>query len=198
MEHDTNPSFSFADRVMLMGGVLALLVMLVVAIKPKAAHEQTHAGPMGSTSTPGAHAATGEASSAASAANAAALKAMMDQGEQLYHVCAICHGMTGEGMPGQYPPLKNAPYVIGSPDRLARIMIHGLEGPTIVHGVEYDMPMPAPPLNDDNEIAAVMTFIRKSFGNRASAVTPEFVTKIQEETKGRETSWTARELDEIP
>lgn len=126
------------------------------------------------------------------------LKAVMRQGEQLYHACGICHGLTGEGVPGQYPPLKGAPYVVGSPERLARILLHGLEGPTVVLGREYDLPMPAAPLNDDEEVAAVMTFIRQSFGNRASAVRPELVAKVRAETQSRESSWTAAELDALP
>lgn len=205
MEYNTNSSWSLTDRAMLAGGVVALLVLLAVAMKPQATpHERpplASAGertPAPATPAPDAPIAPDVTTTAPATDAGAALKAVMDQGEQLYHTCVMCHGMTGEGLPGQYPPLKNAPYVIGSEQRLARILLHGMEGPTHVDGKQYDMPMPAPPLTDDAEVAAVMTFIRNSFGNRASAVTPETVAQIREATKDRENSWTSRELNEIP
>lgn len=165
-------------------GVLSLIVLLALSLK-------------GERKTPTTHNAAA-ATDASDPAAAAALKAQMTQGEELYHACVMCHGLTGEGIEGQYPPLKGAPLVVGPPSRLARVLINGLEGPTVVNGKTYDMPMPAAPLNDDTEVAAVMTFVRRSFGNRASAVTPEFVAKVRAEIGTRETSWTSEELEKVP
>lgn len=180
------------NRIIIAGGILALLVLLIVAMKPR--------GPAsipGNSAHDDAHAVATASTDAFSSASAAALKATMDKGEELFHACVMCHGATGEGISGQYPPLKDSPFVLGSPDRLARILLHGLEGPTIVLGKEYDMPMPAAPLNDDEEVAAVMTFIRRSFGNRASQVSPEAIAKVREATGARDTPWTVQELEGV-
>jgi mono/diheme cytochrome c family protein len=179
--------FSASDRTMIGFGVIALIVLMGLALKGEHKASATHAG---SGAAP--------ASDPSAIAVAAAIKAQMTQGEELYHACVMCHGPAGEGIDGQYPPLIKAPLVIGPPSRLARVLINGLEGPTVVNGKTYDMPMPAAPLNDDTEVAAVMTFIRRSFGNRASAVTPEFVAKVREEIGTRDTSWTAEELEKVP
>ena len=48
--------------------------------------------------------------------------------------CASCHTASGEGQPGKYPPLGNSEWVIGSKERLAAIVLHGLSGPVTVRG----------------------------------------------------------------
>ena len=185
-------------------GVLALVVLFVLSVKgePQSkvmhapASTAAHADRPRASGSEAPHASPPQQTTAAAAPDP--VKAQMDMGEELYHNCIMCHGITGEGIDGQYPPLKGAPLAIGPPSRLARVLINGLEGPTVVHGKTYDMPMPAAPLNDDNEVAAVMTFVRRSFGNRASAVTPEFVAKVREEIGKRDTSWTSEELEKVP
>src|SRR5690606_5760091 len=52
-------------------------------------------------------------------------------------VCANCHMATGMGVPGAFPPLAGSEWVVGSPERLIRIVLHGLEGPIEVAGVQY-------------------------------------------------------------
>ena len=189
---------------MIVFGVLALVVLCVLSIKrePQSKAPAANAANVAHADRPAAtaHTTPHETQPQQAAAPAAPdlLKAQMDLGEELYHACVMCHGLTGEGIEGQYPPLKGAPLVIGPPSRLARVLINGLEGPTVVHGKTYDMPMPAAPLNDDTEVAAVMTFVRRSFGNRASAVSPEYVAKVRQEIGTRDTSWTSEELEKVP
>lgn len=194
--------FSDSDQVMIAFGVIAIVALFGLSLKgePKAKPQHTPAANVAHADRPVAIHPTTPSSAPPQTAAAVpdALKVQMDLGEELYHACVMCHGMTGEGIEGQYPPLKGAPLVIGPPSRLARVLINGLEGPTVVHGKTYDMPMPAAPLNDDTEVAAVMTFVRRSFGNRASAISPEFVAKVREEIKSRETSWTSEELEKVP
>jgi mono/diheme cytochrome c family protein len=110
----------------------------------------------------------------------------------------MCHGMSGGGLPGQFPPLKGSELVMGPESRLARILLHGLEGPVVVNGTTYDMPMAPAPVNEDQEIAALMTFIRRSFGNNAEPVATQTITRIREATKDRQSSWTIEELKAIP
>lgn len=181
-------------------GVITLAVLMGIALKGESKAPAAHgaANTHGIASNTHIHANGSPHATTAPSAEELALKAQMNLGEELYHACAMCHSLTGEGIEGQYPPLKGAPLVIGPPSRLARVLLNGLEGPTVVHGKTYDMPMPAAPLNDDTEVAAVMTFVRRSFGNRASAVTPAFVAKVREEIGTRDTSWTAEELEKVP
>lgn len=202
------------DRILIAAGALALAVLVVVSMKSPASSEPTptahttarvahHDAPVESvtaTTTPASTSpkAAPLASSAPAPLDAAAIKALMNQGEELYHACVVCHGPSGEGIPGQYPPLKGSPIAVGPESRFARVLLHGLEGAVVVDGTTYNMPMPAAPLNDDDEVAAAMTFVRRSFGNNASAVRPETVARIREETKSREKSWTAAELNDVP
>jgi mono/diheme cytochrome c family protein len=201
--------------------VIALFTLLVVAMRasptaPSHPRPGSHAGPTrGETSTDAPAPNRSDASNASNASdthsaepsdtlpvvgtNAAVdSQAQIGQGAELYSNCVMCHGPTGEGIKGQYPPLAGSPIVLGSPSRFARVLLHGIEGPVIVKGEVYDTPMPAAPLADDEAVAAVMTFVRQAFGNKAGPITPAFVAKVREETSSRETSWTAKELDDVP
>lgn len=118
-------------------------------------------------------------------------------GRSLYATCATCHGANGEGV-GENPPLRGAPIAIGPVGRFARVLIDGMTGPVVVNGKLYNGVMPASQANDDEDLAAVMTFVRRSFGNKADPVTPEQVAKVKAETEdhaGR--AWTWIELEKV-
>jgi mono/diheme cytochrome c family protein len=108
-----------------------------------------------------------------STAAAAAPLDPMELGKQIYSGnCANCHQASGEGQPGQYPPLAGSEWVNGDVSRLYGIMLHGLQGPLTVKGGAYgSMQMPgwATVLNDE-KIADVMTYIRASWGNTGGPV----------------------------
>lgn len=92
--------------------------------------------------------------------------------------CANCHQASGEGQPGSYPPLGGSEWVIGDKAALYAIMLHGLQGPLEVKGGEFgtqQMPGWGTTLNDE-KIAAVMTYIRASWGNMADAVKADEVS----------------------
>jgi len=95
-------------------------------------------------------------------------------GPQVYaQNCASCHGATGAGTPGVFPPLVNDPVVNAKDaDTHVRIVLHGLSGKAI-NGMRYagQMPAFAAQLNDD-QIAAVIDHERTSWGNRGPTVTP--------------------------
>jgi len=123
---------------------------------------------------------------------------LLARGAQVYVYCQGCHGASGEGMGTQYPPLAGSPRVLGPPERLARVLLHGLEGPIERRGVVYDDTMPPAPLSDDREFAAVMSYIRSAFGNEAEPVEPALVAQVREKTRGRTRPWTQRELEALP
>ncbi len=124
----------------------------------------------------------------------AAEMSFADFGKRLYSNCMSCHQANGRGLPPVYPPLRASEIVLGDPETLVKIVMHGLEGKISVDGQTYNQVMPAAPLRTDDEIAAVLTYVRSAWGNSASAVEPALVAKVREETKGRNRTFTAREL----
>lgn len=130
----------------------------------------------------------------------ARLAASMERGETHFKtLCFACHGADGKGTPAPdqpgvmlAPSLVGSPRVIGSPERLVRILLHGLNGP--VDGKTYPAPMVPPVGQDDQWIADVLTYIRNSFGNNTYAIEPATVGKIRTATKGRTAMWTLEEL----
>lgn len=107
---------------------------------------------------------------------------LMKLGQQQYLVCGACHGQSGEGGSAG-PPLAGSEWVTGPAENLIRIQLRGLTGPIVVKGVEYNFPagMMAMAYQNDEQIAAVLTYIRNSFGNSAPIVTPEEVAAIRPE-----------------
>jgi mono/diheme cytochrome c family protein len=98
-------------------------------------------------------------------------------GEQVYgNKCAACHQLTGQGLPGVFPPLKgNAIVTAADPTEHIRTVLRGLSGKTI-GGVTYGSPMPAfADQLSDEEVAAVLSHERTSWGNQAPPVKPEDV-----------------------
>jgi len=92
-------------------------------------------------------------------------------GASLYRQhCESCHRPNGEGVAGLYPPLVGTDWVTGSKDRLTAIALRGLSVPITVKGAVYEQEMPTFVVLDDEEIAAVLTFIRQEWGNDAGAV----------------------------
>ena len=113
-------------------------------------------------------------------------------------LCATCHGADGKGvinggkdMPA--PPLAGAKDVNGDPEKLIKILLHGLSGP--VDGKTYADIMPPLGGNTDEYIASVISYIRNDMGNKASVVKPDLVKKVRQVSSGRTTPWTIKELD---
>jgi mono/diheme cytochrome c family protein len=109
--------------------------------------------------------------------------------------CQACHQANGLGLPNQFPPLVGSEWVTGSEDRLLRIILHGMTGEVEVEGEMFNGLMPTwGPSFKDEELAAVATYVRQSWGNKASAVTTAMVTRVRLQYASRTTPWTAREL----
>jgi mono/diheme cytochrome c family protein/glucose/arabinose dehydrogenase len=113
--------------------------------------------------------------------------------------CSTCHQPDGKGLDPAFPPLTSSSWVTGSEDRLVKLTLHGLMGPIEVNGKKYDGLVPMTPFGgmlNDEEMAAVLTYVRNHFGNKAPAVEPATVTRIREETKGRSSFYQSSELKE--
>ncbi|MEI7731429.1 MAG: cytochrome c [Verrucomicrobiota bacterium] len=129
---------------------------------------------------------------------------MLTQDGGLLYVknCSPCHQNTGLGQPPMYPPLAGSDWVNApGPDRLIRIVLHGLHGPITVKDATFNNIMvPWKDFLKDEEIAALLTYLRRnqSWGNTAPAVTPARVTEIRQAETGRDGPWTAEELLKIP
>ncbi len=127
-------------------------------------------------------------------------------GKKLYNnaACNVCHQPTGLGVPGAFPPLANSDWVTGSEERVIRIVLHGLQGPIKVSGTDYNSVMPAfgkvagSGFNwSDDKVAAVLTYIRQEWGNKAGPITTEKVAAIRAK-EGDHKAWTAAELEKLP
>jgi mono/diheme cytochrome c family protein len=121
----------------------------------------------------------------------------MALGQRIFANCAACHQATGTGIAGVYPPLAGSAFVNGPPEVLIRIVLHGLNGPLPVRGNTYNGEMPAWEQMSDEQIAAVLTYVRSSFGNRAPGIAPESVAAVRKLTSGRGRPWTAAELASV-
>lgn len=120
----------------------------------------------------------------------------LDRGKAVYeNVCALCHNTDGNGKPNQAPSFVGSEWVMGSPNRLIRIPLAGLAGPVQVKGETWSLAMPAMGAAiPDDDLAAVLTYMRQSWGNKASAITPEQVKAIRAEVGNRSQPWSAAEL----
>ncbi|MGZ3499473.1 MAG: c-type cytochrome [Vulcanimicrobiaceae bacterium] len=132
-----------------------------------------------STTTTSSEASPAESPASSGAMSAAAGGAA--KGAQVFSTnCASCHQAQGRGVPGTFPPLVKNPVVTGDPTAVIKIVKDGLSGKITVNGKTYNGMMPAWKGNlSDADIAAVITYIRTSWGNKASPVTPAQVSAVQ-------------------
>ena len=111
--------------------------------------------------------------------------------------CATCHQPDGKGLDPAFPPLANSEWVTGDPDRLIKLTLHGMMGPFELNGKKYDGLVPMTPFGGilkDDEVAAVLTYVRNTFSNKAPAVSPSQVSKVREATKAHQGFYMAQDL----
>jgi mono/diheme cytochrome c family protein/sugar lactone lactonase YvrE len=114
--------------------------------------------------------------------------------------CVTCHQANGKGLDPAFPPLVGTPWVTGSEERMIKIALHGIHGKIEVNGKVYDPEKGVPPMTafgsilKDEEVAAVLTYVRNSWGNKAAPVLPETVKKVREANKARDIFWKPEEL----
>lgn len=112
--------------------------------------------------------------------------------------CAACHQPHGRGLEGIAPPLMDSEWVLGSEQRLVRIVLQGLTGPLQVSGRTHRLDMPALGAFNDEQISAVLTYIRREWGHTAAPVEPETVKAIRAATVDRHDAWLQEELQQLP
>jgi mono/diheme cytochrome c family protein len=125
---------------------------------------------------------------------------MMALGARIYNQnCVACHQSDGNGLPGVYPPLVNSDWVQDNPERLIKVTLAGLAGPVVVNGNEYNNAMTAFGRLSDQQIAAVLTYIRTdaSYNNSSYAVSEELVAQVRAEYGARVEPWSQPELEAI-
>lgn len=114
------------------------------------------------------------------------------KGEAIYAkegFCVTCHQADGKGLPSSgFPPLAGTKWVTGSEDRLIKLVLNGLHGPIEVNGKKYAGQVPMTPFGGmlkDEEVAAILTYVRNNFGNEASAISPAKVKAVRNATKAK-------------
>jgi mono/diheme cytochrome c family protein len=117
-------------------------------------------------------------------------------GRRTFNMCAQCHQENGLSLAGTYPPLSGSEIVLGDPQTLARILLHGLHGDVTVAGAVYNGEMPGWDRLSDIQIASVLTYIRGTWTNNGSPVDPALITAIRDQTATRTQAWTWAELRE--
>jgi mono/diheme cytochrome c family protein len=123
------------------------------------------------------------------------------RGKGLYEgVCGICHGSDGAGKPGQAPALAGSEWVISKGiNRLAHIPLAGVAGPIQVGGKDWNLNMAAMGAAlPDEDVAAVLTYLRTSWGNQAEAVTAADVKKVRAEIGKSPQPYSDAQLKALP
>src|SRR5690349_21634676 len=106
-------------------------------------------------------------------------------GKQLYaQYCLTCHQQDGYGVPNLNPPLVKTTYVLGDKKKLIAWVLQGSgEEKVPIDGNYYNNNMPPQAHLKDEEIAKILTYVRSSFGNKASAVSAAEVKAVRTAVK---------------
>ncbi len=126
---------------------------------------------------------------------------LMQKGKAIYSkegYCKTCHQPDGKGLDASgFPPLYDSKWVAGSEDRLIKLVIKGIYGPIEVNGKKYPGQVPMTPFGGmlkDDEVAAVLTYVRNSFGNKAPAITAQKVKEVRASIKNKTGFYSPDEL----
>ena len=123
--------------------------------------------------------------------------ALLAQGKKSYDmICGVCHGPDGMGKPNQAPPLAGSEWVNTKGfERLVRVPLTGLNGPLQVEGKDWNLSMaPMGAALSDADLANVLTYIRESWGNKASPVTADDVKAVRAKLGARPQPLNAEQL----
>jgi len=127
--------------------------------------------------------------------------AVIQKGKAIYMkdgFCNTCHQPDGKGLQASgFPPLKGSKWVTGNEDRLIKIVLKGMSGPIEVNGKKYPGQVPMTPFEGmlkDDDVAAVLSYVRNAFGNKAPEVKADKVKKIRATVKNKTGFYTPEEL----
>jgi mono/diheme cytochrome c family protein len=111
-------------------------------------------------------------------------KATMERGKKVYTTyCLTCHQADGGGVPNLNPPLEKTSYVLGSKTKLIQVLLKGMNQHDDIEGESYSNVMAPFNFLTDQQISDVLTFVRNSFKNKATPVTPGDVKYVRARTK---------------
>ncbi|WNJ21314.1 PVC-type heme-binding CxxCH protein [Pontibacter sp. G13] len=123
-------------------------------------------------------------------------------GKSIYHEegnCVTCHQEDGKGLPASgFPPIAKSEWVTGNPETLIKITLKGLMGPIQVSGKSYPGQVPMTPFGgmlNDTEVAAVLNYVRNSFGNKAAIISEDQVKAVRAQVSDKEGFYLAKELN---
>ena len=118
------------------------------------------------------------------AAHQTALETSIARGKMVYaNVCLACHMADGGGVQNMNPPLIKTSYILGSKTALINIVLHGFNEDVEIDGKTYSNTMSPHDNLTDRQIADVLTYVRRNFGNKAVAVKAAEVSKVRIVTK---------------
>ena len=111
-------------------------------------------------------------------------KSTIGSAEEIYFTyCGACHLNNGKGDGSRFPPLDSSEWVLGDKTKLTGILLNGLREPITVKGKQFNNLMPSHSFLSDGELAMVLTYIRKNFGNNAGEITEEEVAAVRNISK---------------
>lgn len=116
-------------------------------------------------------------------------RALYDKGRTAFAVCAACHQDEGQGMKGLAPALAGSQWVNGSPQAVVRIVLNGKVDQLAMPGLGAAL--------DDETIASILTYVRRSWGNEASPIDPRTVESIRGVVSHRDEPWSDEELQPL-
>jgi mono/diheme cytochrome c family protein len=131
------------------------------------------------------------------------LKPLSDEQQKLFEggkvvfaqICSQCHQPSGLGLDGVAPPLVDSEWLLGKDDRVVRIVLNGIHGPIKVGRKTMDLEMPGLGALTDEQIASVLTYLRREWGHEGSPIETKAITTIRKQnTSHGEVQWTADEL----
>jgi mono/diheme cytochrome c family protein len=121
----------------------------------------------------------------------AAQQQQFDRGREIYrNLCAGCHQPDGRGLDRIAPSLVGSPFALAPPEIPIRILMNGKEGATGL--------MPPVGTLDDEQIASVLTYVRREWGQTADPVDATAVAAVRGASAGRTRPWTDAELTALP
>lgn len=99
--------------------------------------------------------------------------------------CANCHQKKGEGLAALYPPVANSDF-LANKNAVICLIRYGQQGPIVVNGKPYNRPMPGQPHLSDLEVAELVTYIYKEWGNETKLTGVNEVTPILNQCRQRQ------------
>jgi nitrite reductase (NO-forming) len=97
----------------------------------------------------------------------------VERGKEVYTAqCMSCHQPNGEGLSGVFPPLAGSDHLTRDQEKSITIILKGQNEEITVKGTKYSVPMAAMNTLTDQQIADVLNYMGRSWGNQFNVVTP--------------------------